>query len=142
MAFVFLHLTSLSGIPSRLQVANTRSHPAFHVVLCSPAPCFYPAAVPSSHLTIKEQLHLHSPKITFGPLKATARLMWPLVKISLTALSQRVLVLPLSFNWQIPSKAELQSVFLIKVFILVIIDSHVMVRNNTKKSLYPLLIFP
>ena len=49
-----------------------------------PPPCFYPAAAPSSHLTVKEQLHLHSPKITFGPLKATSRLMWPPVKMSLT----------------------------------------------------------
>ena len=33
-------------------------------------------------LTAKEQLHLYRPKITFGPLKATARLMWPPVKMS------------------------------------------------------------
>ena len=33
-----------------------------------------------------EQLHLNSPKITFSPLKVTARLMWPPVKMSLTPL--------------------------------------------------------
>ena len=27
------------------------------------APCFYPAAALSSHLTVKEQLHLYSPKL-------------------------------------------------------------------------------
>ena len=61
-----------------------RLNPALHLVLSSLAPCFYPAAVPSTRLIIKEQLHLYSPKITFGPLKATMRLMWPLVKMSLT----------------------------------------------------------
>lgn len=30
-----------------------------------------------SSLTVKELLHLYSPKIISGPLKATARLMWP-----------------------------------------------------------------
>ena len=48
------------------------------------APCFSPVAVPTSRLTVKEQLHLYSPKIIFGPLRATSRLMWPLVKMSLT----------------------------------------------------------
>ena len=56
--------------------------PALHLVLPGPAPCFYPAAAPSSHLTVKEQLHLYSPKTTFGPLKATRRLMQPPVKMS------------------------------------------------------------
>ena len=42
-----------------------------------PAPCFYPAAAPSSRLTVQEQLHVHSPQVTFGSLKATTRLMWP-----------------------------------------------------------------
>ena len=41
-----------------------------------PAPCFYPAAALSSLPLVKEQSHVYSPKITFGPLKATARLMW------------------------------------------------------------------
>ena len=49
-----------------------------------PPPCFCPAAVPSPRLAVKEQLHVHSPKITFGPLKATERLMWPPVKMSRT----------------------------------------------------------
>ena len=55
------------------------------------APCFYPAAVPSSCLTVKAQLHLYSPNITFGPLKATARLIWPPMKMSLTPLTERIL---------------------------------------------------
>ena len=59
---------------------------ALHLVLSSPAPCFYPVAAPSSLPLVKEYLHLCSPKITFGPLKATARLMWPWVKMSLTPL--------------------------------------------------------
>ena len=29
---------------------------------------------------------MYSPKMTFSPLKATVRLMWPLVKMSLTPL--------------------------------------------------------
>ena len=71
--------------------ANTRPgvgwiRPALHLVLSHPAPCFCLAAVPSSRWTVKEQLHVHSPNITFGPLKAMARLMWPLVKMSLTPL--------------------------------------------------------
>ena len=59
---------------------------AVRLVLSGPAPCFHPEAALSSHLTVKEQLHLYGPKITFGPLKATVRLKWPLVKISLTPL--------------------------------------------------------
>ena len=61
--------------------------PAPHLVLSGPAPCFYPVAAPSSLPLVKEQLHLHSPRITFGPLKAALRLMWPLVKMSLIPLS-------------------------------------------------------
>ena len=48
-------------------------NPALHLVLSSPAPCFYLVAALSSRLTIKEYLHLYSPKITFGPLKASNR---------------------------------------------------------------------
>ena len=70
-------------------------NPALHLVL-SPATCFYLAAAPSSHLTVKEQLHVHSPQVTFGPLKATARLMWPPVKMSLTPLSYTIQNLPQS----------------------------------------------
>ena len=66
-----------------------RLNPALHLVLSGPAPCFYPAAAPSSVPLVKEQLHLYSPKDTFGLLKATARLMWPLVKMSLTPLIYR-----------------------------------------------------
>ena len=50
------------------------------------APCFYPAAAPSSLPLVKEELYLYSPKITFGALKATVRLMWPLVNMSLIPL--------------------------------------------------------
>ena len=50
----------------------------------SPPPCFYPVAAPSSLPLVKEKLGVYSPKITFGPLKATTRLMWPPVKMSLT----------------------------------------------------------
>ena len=60
-------------------------NPALHLVLSGPTPCFYLVAAPRSCLTVKEQLHLYSPKITFGPLKATTRL-WPPVKMSLTSL--------------------------------------------------------
>ena len=59
---------------------------ALHLVLSGPAPRFYPLAAPSSWPLVKEYLHLCSPNITFGPLKATTRLMWPLVKMSLTPL--------------------------------------------------------
>ena len=71
------------------QVANIRP-----VGQIWPSTLFYPAqhlhlvAVLTSCLTIKELLHLYSPKITFSALKATMRLMWPLVKISLTLLTE------------------------------------------------------
>ena len=61
-------------------------NPALHLVLSGPAPCYYPAAAPSSRLIVKESLHLHSPKITFSPLKATVRLMWPPVKMGVALL--------------------------------------------------------
>ena len=61
---------------------------AFHLVLSGPAPCFYLVVAPSSHLTVKEELHVYSPKITFGPLKATTRLMWPPERMSVTPLKQ------------------------------------------------------
>ena len=67
---------------------------ALHLVLSGPAPCFYPAAAPSPCLTVKEQLQSYSPKITFSPLKATVRLMWPPVKMSLAL---RTSPLPSSF---------------------------------------------
>ena len=50
---------------------------ALYLVLSVPAPCFYPAAAPSSCLTVKEYLHLYRPKIAYSPLKAATRLMWP-----------------------------------------------------------------
>ena len=83
--------TENKGHGSRTQVqtqgpwAETGPLPCF---IC-PAPCFYLAAAPSSLPLVKEQLHSYSPKITFGPLKATARLMWPPVKMSLTPWSRR-----------------------------------------------------
>ena len=51
-----------------------------------PGTLFLPAAAPSSFPLVKELSHLHSPKVTFGPLKATARLTWPPVKMSPTPL--------------------------------------------------------
>ena len=60
-------------------------NPALHLVLSNRAPCFYPVAAPSSLSLVKEQLHVHSPKITLGPLKA--RLMRPPGKTSLTPLT-------------------------------------------------------
>ena len=54
-------------------------NPALRLIFSSLAPCFCP------------QLHLISPKITSGPLKATARLMWPPVKMSLIPLVQTIL---------------------------------------------------
>ena len=60
-----------------------------------PVPCFIqsrtlflPSSSAQSLPLVKEQLYLHSPKIIFGPLKATARLMWSPVKMSLTLLIQ------------------------------------------------------
>ena len=70
----------------RWQTQDPRAESTLHLVLSGPAPCFYLAAAPSSLPLVKEQLHLYSPKITFGPLKATARLMWPPMKMSLTPL--------------------------------------------------------
>ena len=67
-----------------------RPDPALHLVLSGLAPCFYPMAVPSSLPLVKEQLHLCSPKITFSTLKATERLVWPLVKMSLTPLEYMI----------------------------------------------------
>ena len=54
--------------------------------LICPGPCFYPAAVLSSLPLVKEYLHLYSPKMTFGLLKATTRLIWTPVKMCLTPL--------------------------------------------------------
>ena len=74
---------------SRPQVANTRPMGRMRPsALFYPAPCFYLEVAPSSLPLVKEQLHVYSPKIAFGPLKATTRLMWPLVKMSLTPLFQ------------------------------------------------------
>ena len=56
------------------QVANTRPKGQIQ-----PSTLFYPTwhHVSTQRQLVKEQLHLYSPKITFGPLKATSRLMWP-----------------------------------------------------------------
>ena len=72
-------------------MANTR--PSGQI---RPSTLFYPAqhlvSTWRQHLVslplVKEQLHLYSPKITFSLLKATLRLMLPLVKMSLTPLSR------------------------------------------------------
>ena len=65
-------------------------NPALHLVLSSLAPCSHLVAVPSFLLLVKEELHLYRPEITFGPLKATTRLMWPPVKMSLMPLHEMV----------------------------------------------------
>ena len=81
----------LSGSMIQVKGGKHKTHGpnlVLHLVLSGPTPCFYPVAAPSSFLLLKEQLHLYSPKITFSFLKATARLMWPLVKMSLTPLIQ------------------------------------------------------
>ena len=44
-------------------------NPALHLVLSGPTPCFYLAVVPSSHLTVEEQLHLYSPKNYIQPFE-------------------------------------------------------------------------
>ena len=58
----------------------------FHWGPHQPRGCLQRAEHNCSSVTVKEQLHLYSPKITFGHLKATTRLMWPPVKMSLTPL--------------------------------------------------------
>ena len=73
-------------------------NPVLHLVLSSPAPCFYLAAALSSFPLVKEELHLYSPKMTFGPLKATVRLMWPPVKMSLTPLNMLLFLLKKEHN--------------------------------------------
>ena len=69
-----------AGLPAGRIRPSTLFYPAQHLVST-------PGSGPSSLPLVKEQLHLYSPKITFSLLKATARLMWPLVKMSLTPLS-------------------------------------------------------
>ena len=73
-------------VDHRRQTQGPRAESGLHLVLSGLAPCFYPPAALTSRLTVKEQLHVHSPNVTVGPLKATARLMWPPVKMSLTPL--------------------------------------------------------
>ena len=70
----------------RRQTQGPRAESGLHLVASRPAPCFYPAAAPSSRLTVNEQLHSYSPNVTFSPLEATKRVMWPPVKMSLTPL--------------------------------------------------------
>ena len=64
------------------QVANTRPPPGFIL----PTTWFLPGHSAQLLAPVKEELYLYSPKSTFGPLKATLRLMWPLMKMSLTPL--------------------------------------------------------
>ena len=82
MSLQFKHpISTMANVYNVLQHRwQTQRPQALHHVLSGLAPCFYWMAAPSSHLTVKKQLHLYSPKITFGPLKATTRLMWPLAK--------------------------------------------------------------
>ena len=85
--FCFSSNLSLLQVPGGKHKAQ-RPNQGLHLVLSGLAPCFY-LAVLSSLPLVQEQLHLYSPKIKLGPLKATARLMWLLVKMSLTPLPIR-----------------------------------------------------
>ena len=89
-SFKRLHIYPLS--PQRTGGKQKARGPnlALHLVLSRRAPCFYPEAVPSSLPLVKEQLHLYSPNITFVPLNASSKLMWPPMKMSLTPLVQIV----------------------------------------------------
>ena len=77
---------SFHALEHRWQTQGPWAKSGLHLVLSGLAPCFYSAVALSSRLTTKEKLHLCSPKITFSPLKATARLMWPPVEMNLTPL--------------------------------------------------------
>ena len=77
-----------------------------HLVLSAPARHLVSTRWPrQAPCLVKEKLHLYSPKITSGTLKATTRLMWPAVKTSLTPLLQ-VLALRRSFKCCPSSPAE------------------------------------
>ena len=73
-----------NSVYPKSRVANTRPTGRIRppILFFWLAPCFYLAAAPSSLPLVKEWLHVYSPKIIFGPLKATSRLMWPPVKMS------------------------------------------------------------
>ena len=61
------------GLRHRRQTTRPKAEacpPPCFIVLSGLAPCFYPASALSSGLTVREWLHLYSPKITFSPLKA------------------------------------------------------------------------
>ena len=81
---LFTQLYLYQCIGHRRQTQGPRTEPSPPPCFILPGTLFVPAAAPSSLPLIKEQLHLYSPKITCGPLKATAGLMWPPVKMSLT----------------------------------------------------------
>ena len=70
-------------VSDEAQVDNTRP-----VGRIRASTLFYPAQhlVGSAELslTVKEELHLYSPEITFVPLKATSRLVWLPVTMSVT----------------------------------------------------------
>ena len=61
-------------------------NPALHLVSSGPTPCFYPAAVPSSLPLELRSSYMYTVLNYIRPLKATTRLMWPPVKMSLTPL--------------------------------------------------------
>ena len=77
---------SRKGVRHRRQTQGLQAKPGPPPCFTWPSTLFLPGSSTSSRLTVKEQLHLYSPQITFGPLKATWRLMWPPVKMSLTPL--------------------------------------------------------
>ena len=66
-------------------------NPGLHLVLSAHFICPHLLSTPRQRgapapYLVQEQLHLYSPKVTFGPLKATLRLLWPPLKMSWTPL--------------------------------------------------------
>ena len=76
------------GTYRKAQVANSGGIQPSTLFHLAPHLVSSPEAASSSHLTVKEQLHLYGPKSTVGPLKAAMRLTWPPVTMRLTPLPQ------------------------------------------------------
>ena len=79
--------TRYNGFRQRWQTQGPQAESGPPPCFIWPGTLFLPGSSSSSMPLVKAWLHLYSPKITFGPLKATARLMWPPVKMSLTPLA-------------------------------------------------------
>ena len=58
------------GLGHRWQTQDLRAKLGPSPCFIHPAPCSCPVAALSSRITVKKQLHLYSPKITFGPHEA------------------------------------------------------------------------